>query len=149
MKEQKTAEQVLRETYHEYGIEYKPSHILADSVAPIAMQSYSDQQNAKLRDKLASEIESREHWQRQTQRYQKYHRELNAALERVKELEGEVNRTIDNLHMEIHVMITDARIAVTKLGIDHDKSEEVDRLLYDLDVLQGKMMDAFKTKETK
>ncbi len=52
------------------------------------MQEYSDQQNAELMEKLASEIESREHWQRQARRYQKYHRELNAALERVKDLEG-------------------------------------------------------------
>lgn len=40
--------------------------------------------------KLQSETESRKHWQRQSQRYQKYHKELNAALERVKELESEL-----------------------------------------------------------
>lgn len=89
-----TAEQIIREKIKEHSastvkinVEDVPvfTHFLF--VAIEAMQSYSDQQNAELREQLASEIESRDHWQRQARRYQKYHRELNAALERVKELE--------------------------------------------------------------
>lgn len=57
-----------------------------------ATREYSDQQNAELREQLDSETESRKYWQRQAQRYQKYHRGLKAALERVKELESQNDR---------------------------------------------------------
>ncbi|WP_257657689.1 hypothetical protein [Parapedobacter lycopersici] len=73
-----------------------------------------------------------------------------ALQERVKELENEMSREIDLLHTGVHELITNARIGLTKILIGFDKHEAADRLLYDLDVKQGKLMDAIinKTKNT-
>jgi len=60
-------------------------------------ESHTQAHTERLREQLESETESRKHWQSQAQRYHKYHKELNAALERVKELENELKLLEDTI----------------------------------------------------